>query len=115
MNLSIPILIADEHDEIRNLQREMLTKHGFFHLVEAHSREEIDLLMEDNQFVIIHKNMLNEKLMKKIGQSKNFLVVCQPDDPKTLTLAAYFGVKHLISFPYSAKSLVDKINSLLNQ
>lgn len=114
MNLSIPILIADEHEEIRILQREMLTKHGFFHLVEAHTKEEAELLMDENQFVIIHKNMLNDRLMRMIMKSKNFLVVCQTDDQETLTLAAYFGVKHLISFPYSARSLVERINDLLN-
>lgn len=114
MNLSIPILIADEHEEIRLLQREMLTKHGFFHVVEAHSQEEVDQLIEDNQFIIIHKNMLNDRLMRRIVKTKNFLVVCQTDDQETLTLAAYFGVKHLISFPYSARSLVERINLLLN-
>ncbi len=114
MNLSIPILIADEHEEIRILQREMLTKHGFFHLVEAHTKEEAEQLMEDNQFVIIHKNMLNDRLMRKILKTNNFLIVFQTDDQETLSLAAYFGVKHLINVPYSAKSLVERINALMN-
>ena len=114
MNLSIPILIADEHEEIRILQREMLTRHGFFHLVEAHSKDEAEQLIEENQFVIIHKNMLNETLMRKITSVKNFLVICQNDDQEMLRLAAFFGVKHLMSFPYSAKGLVERINALLN-
>jgi DNA-binding NtrC family response regulator len=114
MNLSIPILIADEHEEIRSLQREMLARNGFFHLVEAHSKVEVLQMLDDQHFLIIHSAMLSEEISKEISRRKNFLIVVQNDDSLSLKLAARFGVAHLISFPYSARSLVEKINQILN-
>lgn len=113
MNLSIPIIICDENDDIRLLLKEMLTKYGFFHLVEAHSPEEMLQLLTNEQFILIHKNLVNEKIKKVLSQRRNFLIVAQSDAPETVNLAAYFGVKHLISFPYTSKGLVEKINGLL--
>jgi DNA-binding NtrC family response regulator len=112
MKLSTPILIADEHEEIRVLQREMLARNGFFHLVEAHNTFEITQLLDDEHFLIIHCDLLNEEICKILSQKKHFLVVAQTDDERTVKLAALFGVHRLISFPYSARILVDKINSI---
>lgn len=113
MNLSNPIIICDENDEIRLLMKEMLTKHGYFHLMEAHSSQEVIQFLSPEQFLIIHKNLLNEPIKKLISQRENYLIISQNDEAETVNLAAIFGVKHLISFPYSSKSLVEKINSLL--
>ena len=70
MNLSIPIIICDENDDIRLLLKEMLTKHGYFHLVEAHSSEEMLQLISDEQFVLIHENLMNSKIKKKSFSEK---------------------------------------------
>jgi CheY-like chemotaxis protein len=113
MNLSNPIIICDENDEIRLLIKEMLTKHGYFHLMEAHSSQEVLQFLSDEQFLIIHKNLLNETIKKLLLQRENYLIVAQNDEAETVNLAAVFGVKHLISFPYSSKSLVERINTLL--
>lgn len=114
MNLSIPILICDENEEIRLLQKDMLTKHGYFHLVEAHSAEEALQLVSPEQFILIHKNLVNEKMKKILFERSRFLIVSQSDQNETMHLSAYFGVSHLISFPYSSRSLVDKISALMN-
>jgi CheY-like chemotaxis protein len=113
MNLATPIIICDENEDIRLLLTEMLTKHGFFHLVEAHSPEELLQLLTAQQFILIHKNLINEKIKKVLSQRSNFLIIAQADANETFNLAAYFGVKHLISFPYTSKDLVEKINSLM--
>lgn len=106
-------MICDENDEIRLLMKEMLTKHGYFHLMEAHSSAEVVQYLSQDQFLVIHKNLLNDHLKKVISQRENFLIIAQNDDAETVNLAATFGVKHMMSFPYSSKSLVAKINSLL--
>lgn len=113
MNLSIPIIICDENEEVRLLIKEMLIKHGFFHLVEAHTNEEVAQLTTTNHFIIIHKKLLGGILREQILRAKNYLIVAQNDDEETVKLSAIYGVKHLISFPYTSKSLVDKITSLL--
>ena len=113
MNLSAPIIICDENEDIRRLLKEMLTKHGFFHLVEAHSPDEAIQLLSEEQFILIDKNLVNEKIKKILSQRRNFLIVAQADADETIHLSALFGVKHVISFPYTSKSLVEKINGLL--
>lgn len=113
MNLSIPIIICDENEDIRLLLKEMLIKHGFFHLVEAHAPDEVLQLLTNEQFILIHKNLVNEQIKKVLSQRRNFLIVAQADANETVNLAAHFGVKHLISFPYTSKGLVEKINGLL--
>ena len=113
MNLSIPIVICDENEDIRLLLKEMLTKYGYFHLLEASSPEEVIPLIMNDHFVVIHKNLLNEKIKKILSHRKNFLIIAQSDSIETVNLSAHFGVKHLISFPYTSKILVEKINQLL--
>lgn len=113
MNLSNPILICDENEEIRLTVKEMLTKHGYFHLIEANSSLEVSQFITSEQFILIHKNLLNEQLKKELLQRENYLIVAQNEDPEAVNLAAVFGVKHLISFPYSSKFLVKRINSLI--
>lgn len=110
----MPILIADEHEEIRSLQREMLARNGYFHLVEAHTSEEVLHMYDENHFLIIHSRLVSPEVSQLLRQRRNFLIVTQNDAPHTPELAANLGVRHLISFPYSARILVEKINSIMN-
>lgn len=91
----------------------MLTKYGYFHLLEASSPEEVLPLIMNDHFIVIHKDLVDEKIKKILSQKKNFLIISQSDASETVKLSAYFGVKHLISFPYTSKTLVEKINELL--
>ena len=113
MNLSIPIIICDENEEIRLLLKEILTKHGYFHLVETNSAEEMLQLLTREQFILIHQNLIDEKVKNELYERKNFLIIAQADSNETTTLSANFGVRHIISFPYTSKSLVTKINELM--
>lgn len=114
MNLSIPVLICDENEEVRLLLKNMLSKHGYFHLLEAQNTNEILQFLSETQFILIQKNLLNDHLKKILIDRKQFLILSPAGDQETVNLAAYFGVKHIISFPYSSKSLVSKINSLVS-
>lgn len=114
MRHSPPLVICDENEAVRLLLKSMLTKHGFFHLIEVQNQAELLPWLKNDEFILIHKNLLNEELKQRLTQRKNFLIISQADDPETIDLAAFFGVKHFISFPYSSKSLVEKINSLIN-
>lgn len=89
----------------------MLTKHGFFHLVEAISSEEVlQLAAKDKKhFMLIHKDLLNENVKSLLASRAHFLVISPTEDNDTLELASRYGVSHLISFPYSSKGLAEKI------
>ena len=81
--------------------------------MEAQSSQEVLQFLSPEQFLIIHKNLLNDQIKKLLSHRENYLIIAQNDESETVNLAAIFGVKHMISFPYSSKSLVEKINSLL--
>lgn len=117
MDLSIPILICEEREEIRTLIRTMLTKHGFFHLIEAMTPEEVVQLAsrEKKHFMLIHKDLLNDRVKSLLNGRKHFLVISPTEDNATLELASRYGVNHLISFPYSSKKLAEKITEMSSQ
>lgn len=114
MKHSPPLVICDENEAARLLLKSMLTKHGFFHLIEAQNQEELLPWPNDDQFILIHRRLVSDEIKHKLSQRKKFLIISQADDPETIGLAAFFGVKHFISFPYSSKMLVEKINGLMD-
>jgi DNA-binding NtrC family response regulator len=114
MNLSIPILVCDQNEEIRILLKNMLTKYGYFHLHEAQSSEEVLQIMSENHFVLIHKSLINAEIRDILIRRNKFLITSPTLDEETVQLSAIFGVQNIISFPYSSKSLFEKINSLTN-
>ncbi len=115
MNLSTPILIADRSEDFRSLLRDMLTKHGFFHVLEASNEEEALHYIKTEKktaFILIQQDVLNSEIINLISLRKNFVVIGQPDQPKTVTLAARLGVKHILNFPFSSLILLEKISSV---
>lgn len=115
MNFAKPILICDENEGFRDLIREMLTKNGFFHIVEASNSEETLKHLQDKKeyFVIIHSSLLNNELSKLMGSHKDFLVLANNMQESTVMLAATLGVDHILSFPIHSKKLMEKMESLL--
>ena len=115
MNLSNPILISDRSEDFRALLRDMLTKHGFFHVLEAANEEEtIHLISQEKKpvFILIQQDVLNAALIEILSKRKDFIVIGQPDQPQTVALAARLGVKHILNFPFSSLILLEKINSI---
>ncbi len=115
MNFSNPILICDENEEFRILIRDMLTKNGFFHVLEAsNTKEAIQILKEKHDFfVLIESKALTSEISTTLEALKNFIVFADSQDERTLTLSARLGVHHIMSYPIHARKLMDKINSLL--
>lgn len=115
MNLATPILIANQNEDFRSLLREMLTKHGFFHVLEASSTDELIEMMtkeKKNCFVIVQGPFINERFAPLLLEQKDYIILAQPDDEKSLPLVARFGVRRFMSFPFSSKDLLTKIQKI---
>ncbi len=115
MNYSNPILICDENEEFRALIRDMLTKNGFFHVIEAsNSNEAIDIINGKNDFfVLIEAKVLSSEIYLQLESQKNFIVFADVHEEATQILSARLGVSHIMSYPLHSRKLIDKINSLL--
>ncbi len=113
MNFSNPILICDENEEFRILIRDMLTRNGFFHVVEASNTEEaLEYLKTKNEyFVLISANTLTNESLQLLQDQKSFLVLAENSNPKTIFLAAKLGVDKILSHPIHTRKLMTRINS----
>ncbi|HXH74436.1 MAG TPA: hypothetical protein VNJ08_05700 [Bacteriovoracaceae bacterium] len=93
----------------------MLTKHGFFHVLEASSAAELmDLMAKEKKshFILIQGNLINEGMITVLLNKNDFIILAQPEDETALSLAARFGVKRFMSFPFSSQNLLDKIQQI---
>ncbi len=115
MNLATPIIIVHPKEDFRSLLRDMLIKHGFFHLIEASSSEELHALLKQNvneRFFLVQSHLMDEIAMEAIIKNENFIVFAQPDDNRAIFLSTRLGVKRIISFPFSSQYLVEKIKEV---
>jgi DNA-binding NtrC family response regulator len=115
MNFSNPILICDENEEFRILLRDILTKNGFFHVVEASSLEEaMDYLKIKNEyFVLINAESVTNDSLKILSDQKSFLVLAENATPTTISLASKIGIDKILSHPIHTRKLMNKINSFI--
>ncbi len=115
MNFANPILICDENEEFRVLIRDMLTKNGFFHILEAINANEAVEILRDKKgyFVLIEAKEFNSEIADSLENQKNFIVFADNTEPSTLILSARLGVNHVMSYPFQSRKLIDKINSML--
>ncbi|MCM2350746.1 MAG: hypothetical protein NDI69_12055 [Bacteriovoracaceae bacterium] len=115
MNYSNPILICDNNAEFRALVREMLTKNGFFHVMEAaKGSEALEVLRVKNDiFVLISAKEVSAEITDILLSQNNYLIFTDNIDPLTLTLSAKLGVGHVMSYPFHSQKLMDKIHSFL--
>ena len=115
MNLSNPILICDENEEFRILIRDMLTKNGFFHVLEAvNDSEALSLLKNQNNFfVIVESKFITSEMNAALQRQKNFIVFADNNESSSVLLAAKLGVEHVMSYPFHSKKLIEKMNTLL--
>lgn len=114
MNFSNPILICDENEEFRLMVREMLTKNGFFHVVEAsHSEEAIDILrMKRDYFVLIQAGMMDEEISGELKRQKNFIIFADHTDPDTALLTVRVGVERMMDYPIHSKKLIKRLQAI---
>jgi DNA-binding response OmpR family regulator len=112
MNYSAPLLICHENEDFRSMLRDMLIKHGFFQLIEATSLQEAQHAiksMEDDYLVILQDKFTSERVESNIFEKKRFIVLTASDNEQMNLLAIRFGVKHILSFPFSSRTLFGKI------
>lgn len=115
MNLATPIIIVHPTEDFRSLLRDMLIKHGFFHLIEASSSEELHALLRENineRFFLVQSNLIDEFTIEAFTKSDNFIVFSQPNDERAIPLSTRLGVKRILSFPFSSQYLVERIKEV---
>lgn len=114
MNHATPIIICDSNEDFRSHLREMLSKHGFFHVLEAtNSYEALSLMSQEKVFYsILQPALITEDVIDKLIQTKNkYLIIAQSDRDETFNLSIRLGVKNFLSFPFSSQYLVDKMSN----
>lgn len=115
MNLATPIIIVHPKEDFRSLLRDMLIKHGFFHLIEVSTSEELHTLLKENvneRFFLVQSNLIDETAIEAFTKSEKFIVFAQPDDKRVIPLSTRLGVKRIISFPFSSQYLVERIKEV---
>jgi DNA-binding response OmpR family regulator len=116
MRHSLPILLCSSNEDFRSLVREMLGKNGFFHVLEAGNREETkDLIRSQGQtaLTIIQIDLLNEDVSQNLKKNGQFIVLSQSVTEENIVKAAILGVDHFLSFPFSSRHLMEKIEKII--
>lgn len=116
MRHSLPIFLCSSNEDFRSLIREMLGKNGFFHVLEAGNSEETSELLKEHAesgLTIIQGNLLNEEVTNRLKKNRQFIVLSQTDTDESIMKAALLGVEHFLSFPFSSRHLMEKIDQLI--
>ncbi len=116
MRHSLPILLCSNNEDFRTLIREMLGKSGFFHVLEAGNSEETRELLKshaEGALTIIQYDLLNEEVTKMLRKSGQFIVLSQSESEDAIVKTAILGVEHFLSFPFSSRHLMEKIEQLI--
>jgi CheY-like chemotaxis protein len=115
MNFSNPILICDENEEFRLLLRDMLTKNGFFHVIEASSDAEAHAYLRGRSeyLVLVGGTLARGPLLSELQSQRDFVVFSDPAGADAPTLAVRLGVAHVMSYPVYSRKLLEKLNSLI--
>lgn len=93
----------------------MLGKNGFFHVLEAGNQNETKDLLKgqgQNALTIIQIELLDEEISKSLRTNKQFIVLSQSESDENIVKAAILGVEHFLSFPFSSRLLLDKIEKI---
>lgn len=114
MNFSTPVLICDANEEFRVLLKEMMTKNGYFYVLEAASREEIKkfLSVVDNKFVIIEMRMIDEEISTLLNAHQKYLVLADKEDNQIISKSVVLGAEHFLNYPIHSQKLISKMTAL---
>ncbi len=116
MRHSLPILLCISNEDFRSLIREMLGKNGFFHVLEAGNTKESKELVHgqgQNALTIIQIDLLDEEITSCLKKAGQFIVLSQSDSEEKILKIATLGVEHFLSFPFSSRILMEKIEKIL--
>lgn len=93
----------------------MLGKNGFFHVLEAGNQNEAKDLLKgqgQNALTIIQIDLLDEEISLSLKKNKQFIVLSQSESDENIVKAAILGVEHFLSFPFSSRILLEKIETI---
>ncbi len=93
----------------------MLGKNGFFHVLEAGNRDETKDLLKgqgQNALTIIQIELLDDDVSSSLKKNRQFIVLSQSETDENIVKAAILGVDHFLSFPFSSRHLMDKIEKI---
>jgi len=93
----------------------MLGKNGFFHVLEAGNQSETKDLMKgqgQKAFTIIQIDLLDDEISNSLKKNKQFIVLSQSESEDDIVKAAILGVEHFLSFPFSSRLLLEKIEKI---
>jgi hypothetical protein len=93
----------------------MLMKNGFFHVVETSSIEEAKtyLILKNDYFVLIDSQQITSDISTMLLKQKDFLIFAESTDINTVALAAKLGVHRIMSYPFHARKLLERIHSFI--
>jgi DNA-binding NtrC family response regulator len=111
MNLSNPVLICNENEEFRILIRDILTKNGFFHIMEASSVTEARSHLEEkrNFFVLLDSKLFTRDMFDLLKKQKDYLVFVNNLEPETLRITSKIGLNRILSYPIYSRKIMNKI------
>lgn len=116
MRHSLPIILCSSNEDFRSLIREMLGKNGFFHVLEAgNSPESRELVLghSENALIIVHSELVDEEMTRALKKTRQFIIISQTDTDESIMRAALLGIEHVLSFPFSSRHLMEKIDQLI--
>ena len=111
MNFSTPVLICDSNEEFRVLLKEILTKNGYFYVLEAASIEETKKLLSEvnEKFVIIEMRMINEDISSLLVRQNKFLVLADKKNEMIVSKSVILGPEHFLNYPIHSQKLISKM------
>lgn len=114
MNFSTPVLICDSNEEFRVLLKEMLTKNGYFYVLEATSTDEIKKFLSEvnEKFVIIEMRMINEDISSLLQKHQKYLVLAKKEDDQIIPKSVSLGSENFLNYPIHSQKLISKMVSL---
>lgn len=116
MRHSLPILLCSKNEDFRSLIREMLGKSGYFHVLEAGNKEETHELLKghaQSSLTIIQYDFLSDDIEGMLKKNGQFIVLSQSESEDAIVKTAILGVEHFLSFPFSSRHLMEKIEQLI--
>jgi len=126
---SMKILLADEASGIRQTVKKMLSDLGFKSIVEAGDGEKalaiINESLEDRpiEFIIAEwdlPKLSGLELLKNVRSNNTisktpFLMITSDADQQNVVIAVKAGVNNVIVKPFSAQTLIEKIDKIFNK
>lgn len=114
MNFSTPVLICDSNEEFRVLLKEMLTKNGYFYVLEATSTDEIKKFLSEvnEKFVIIEMRMINEDISSLLQKHQKYLVLAKKEDDQIIPKSVSLGSENFLNYPIHSQKLISKMVNL---